>query len=65
MIANTEVPTDARWDPPLTTVAQPLYEIGYKAANYLYLYLSGTLAELPGETLSTKLVIRNSTARLQ
>ena len=46
-------------------VAQPLYEIGYKAANYLYLYLSGTLAELPGETLSTKLVIRNSTARLQ
>ena len=46
-------------------MAQPLYEIGYKAANYLYLYLSGTLAELPGETLETKLIIRNSTAKVK
>ena len=65
VVGFDDLSASAYLNPPLTTVAQPLYEIGYKAANYLYLYLSGTLAELPGETLSTKLVIRNSTARLQ
>ena len=65
IIGFDDLPGSAYLNPPLTTVAQPLYEIGYKAANYLYLYLSGTLAELPGETLETKLIIRNSTAKVK
>ncbi len=63
IIGFDDLPGSAYRNPPLTTVAQPLYEIGYKAANYLYLHLSGTLPELPGETLETKLIIRNSTAQ--
>lgn len=61
VIGFDDLPCSAYMNPPLTTVAQPLYEIGYKAANYLYLYLSGNLSELPGETLDTEFIIRNST----
>lgn len=62
IIGFDDLPCSAYLNPPLTTIAQPLYEIGYKAANYLYLYLSGNLNELPGETLETKFIVRNSTA---
>ncbi len=65
VIGFDDLPCSAYLNPPLTTVAQPLYEIGYKAANYLYRYLSGTLDELPGETLSTEFVLRNSTAAVK
>lgn len=47
--------------PSLTTVRQPIIELGYRAAKYLDMYLQGMLKELPREILPTELVVRRST----
>ncbi len=62
IVGFDDLPTSRYMNPPLTTVAQPMADIGYKAVNYLNLYLQGALPELPGEVLQTKLMLRNSTA---
>jgi DNA-binding LacI/PurR family transcriptional regulator len=47
----------------LTTVAQPTYDMGVKAADLLFARLDGTLAGDPKEVvLSPTLVIRDSCA---
>jgi LacI family transcriptional regulator len=52
--------------PPLTTVRQPVYEMGYMAADLLIMYIEGE-KEMKGRkmesvrNLNTELVIRNST----
>jgi DNA-binding LacI/PurR family transcriptional regulator len=47
--------------PSLTTVRQPITELGYRAAKYLDMFLQGMLKELPREILPTELVVRKST----
>lgn len=59
-----DLPLAGYFYPPLTTVRQPLYEMGAKAVNYLQLFLQNSLAELPGETLDFELVTRNSTKKI-
>jgi len=49
--------------PRLTTVAQPIYDMGMKAAELLFARLDGTLTGDPQEVvLSPSLVIRDSCA---
>lgn len=48
--------------PSLTTVAQPIYEIGYKASEKLINFINNK-SDYEDEFLPTKLVIRNSTRR--
>ena len=57
-----DLPQSEFLTPPLTTVRQPLFEVGAKAINYLQLYLQNNLEELPCETIDPELVIRNSSA---
>ena len=48
--------------PPLSTVKQPLHEIGYKAVRYLDLFEKGIIESLPKEVLPTELVVRKTTS---
>ncbi len=56
------LPIGEFFHPALTTVNQPLARIGYLAIKYLDEYLKGELEQLPGETLETELLIRDSAA---
>ncbi|WP_338788760.1 LacI family DNA-binding transcriptional regulator [Metabacillus sp. FJAT-53654] len=49
-------------NPPLTTISQNIFQLGYQAANLLIKMLEGTL-EPHVITLGTKLVVRESTAK--
>ncbi len=51
--------------PALTTVRQPLREIGDRAIRALDEFLKGQLSTLPAETLHTTLVIRDSVKNLK
>ncbi|GHJ49469.1 LacI family transcriptional regulator [Catellatospora sp. TT07R-123] len=54
----------AQWTaPPLTTVRQPLHEMGVSAARLLLRLVNGEHLEAPRIELATELVIRNSTAQ--
>lgn len=54
---------EARWSsPPLTTVRQPLAEMGLLAARTVLRLARGDVIESPRVELSTELVVRNSTA---
>lgn len=56
---------EARWaSPPLTTVRQPLAEMGMLAARTVLRLAQGEEIESPRIELATALVIRDSTARL-
>jgi LacI family transcriptional regulator len=60
------VETSAQIEPPLSTVAQPLYEIGALAANKLIRQIhhkekTGHLAPPQVDILKTDLIIRKST----
>lgn len=46
--------------PALTTVKQPLAELGYRAVQYLDEFLKNQRETLPCETLGTRLIIRDS-----
>jgi len=48
--------------PSLTTVAQPIYEIGYKASEKLINFINNK-SDYEDEFLPTKLVVRNSTRK--
>jgi len=48
-------------DPPLTTIAQPMRELGETAARLLLQRLANPLASVPGVLLPHRLVIRGST----
>jgi LacI family transcriptional regulator len=55
---------EVRWSsPPLTTVRQPLSEMGTLAARTVLRLAEGEAIESPGIELATELVVRESTAR--
>ncbi|MUL43778.1 LacI family transcriptional regulator [Streptomonospora sp. PA3] len=54
---------EARWaSPPLTTVRQPLAEMGRLAVRTVYRLIQGEAIESPRVELATELVVRDSTA---
>ena len=61
IVGHDDIQLAGHVDPPLTTVAWPMYELGQQSVRYLYSLGHGnTLAEPP--VLTPKLVIRRSTA---
>jgi DNA-binding LacI/PurR family transcriptional regulator len=54
--------TSRFYNPPLTTVRQPLREMGYEAAKWVDRKLKGKLEELPRKVLSPELIVRRSCA---
>lgn len=55
-------PTSRFYNPPLTTVRQPLREMGYEAAKLVDRKLKGKLKELPQKVLTSELIVRRSCA---
>jgi LacI family transcriptional regulator len=54
---------EVRWcSPPLTTVRQPLVEMGALAARTVLRMVAGGAVESPRVELTTELVVRHSTA---
>ncbi len=57
---------ESRWtSPPLTTVRQPLAEMGLLAARTVLRLAQGEEIETPGIELATELVVRDSSAPLK
>ena len=50
--------------PALTTVKQPLTELGFRAVKYLDEFLKNRRNNLPCETLETELIVRDSVANI-
>lgn len=46
--------------PPLTTIAQPIFDIGYTAAKFLVDAIEYPEREIPNKVFNTKLIIRES-----
>lgn len=46
--------------PKLTTVAQPIYELGYRAAEKLHELLTTGSVKVPKEMMKHKLIVRES-----
>ena len=64
VIGFDDIPYAHFFDPPLTTVRQPIYEMGKEAGRILLLRLEGEAG--PGrlhKTFPTQLVVRESTIR--
>jgi len=55
-------PNTAYLHPPLTTIRQPLHELGGAAVDALDDYLKGVIQQLPEIKMGTELVVRASTA---
>ena len=60
IIGFDDIPQAAHVHPPLSTVRQPLEEMGRSAVNLLFKYITNPLAEIERVELSTRLVIRES-----
>lgn len=61
LVGFDDVPLSAYTEPPLTTVAHPLYELGFKAAKLLYEVTTESLGiEAVNQTLPTTLLVRQS-----
>ena len=60
VIGFDDLPFAGYLAPPLTTVRQPLSEMGMRALHYLDEFLQHNRPDLPGEVLPTKLMIRES-----
>ncbi len=60
VIGFDDIPYGRYLHPALTTVKQPLLDLGYRAVKYLDEFLKNQRNDLPGETLDTKLVVRDS-----
>jgi LacI family transcriptional regulator len=64
IIGFDDIPQAAHMHPSLSTVHQPLEEMGRSAANLLCQYIANPLAEIERVELSTRLVIRESSQAL-
>ncbi len=64
VVGFDNIPEGALAEPPLTTVHQPLQEMGERAVELLVQLLAGSIPEQRHETLPTRLIVRRSTARL-
>ncbi|MDH2444049.1 substrate-binding domain-containing protein [Amnibacterium sp. CER49] len=62
VVGFDDVPEAAWGSPPLTTVRQPIAELGAAAVRMLLRVRTGRLAAVPREELATELVVRASTA---
>ena len=62
VIGFDDIPTAAQFYPPLTTVRQPLHQIGRSAVSTLLALIAGIDPASPQVTLPTDLVVRASTA---
>jgi len=49
------------YKPSLTTVRQPIYEMGYKAAELMLKIIEGKQKKVKGVVLKPELIIRDST----
>lgn len=65
IIAFDDPPSAAHLNPPLSTVRQPLYEMGERAMNLLFDVLIGSTPDPPTLYLPTELAIRESCRRLE
>lgn len=64
VIGFDDIPYAHFFDPPLTTVRQPMYEMGKEAGRILLLWLEGgTGAERLHKVFPTQLIVRESTLR--
>ena len=64
LIAFDDLPWSALLNPPLTTIAQPTYQLGQVAAETLLNRIKSPQNNVSMQRLSPSLVIRESTARL-
>jgi DNA-binding LacI/PurR family transcriptional regulator len=62
VVGFDDAPPAAHAHPPLTTVRQPLAEMGRRAAEMLIAWVEGTPPEPPRVVLPTRLVLRESCA---
>ncbi|WP_168792855.1 LacI family DNA-binding transcriptional regulator [Paraburkholderia aromaticivorans] len=60
VVGFDDISLAAQIDPPLTTIAQPMRELGETAARLLLQRLANPLANVPGVLLPHRLVIRGS-----
>jgi LacI family transcriptional regulator len=60
VVGFDDVPESAYFDPPLTTVHQPIFKLGFKAADYLVRTLEGKRPGVENTVLEPKLIIRKS-----
>ncbi|MFM0178316.1 LacI family DNA-binding transcriptional regulator [Paraburkholderia aspalathi] len=60
VVGFDDISLAAQVDPPLTTIAQPMRELGETAARLLLQRLANPLANVPGVLLPHRLVIRRS-----
>lgn len=60
IIGFDDIPQAAHMHPPLSTVRQPLEEMGRSAIDLLFKYIANPLAEIERVELSTRLVLRES-----
>jgi LacI family transcriptional regulator len=60
LVGFDDIPTAARFRPPLTTVRQPLDYMGRLAAEHLCSLIAGETDDALRVTLETKLVVRGS-----
>ena len=63
VIGFDDIQTAAYMNPPLTTVRQPLKEMGEMAARTLLDRIEGRLKDIPEIAIEPELVVRRSTAR--
>jgi LacI family transcriptional regulator len=62
VVGFDDIPAAAQFYPALTTIRQPLHQIGRSAVNTLLALIAGIEAASPQVTLPTEMVVRASTA---
>ncbi|HMB95526.1 MAG TPA: GntR family transcriptional regulator [Tepidisphaeraceae bacterium] len=62
VIALDDPPSAPHWNPPITTIRQPLCDMGQAAVNALFKLIQHADAKADALTLPTELVVRSSTA---
>jgi DNA-binding LacI/PurR family transcriptional regulator len=60
VVGFDDISLAAQIDPPLTTIAQPMRELGETAARLLLQRLANRAAQVPGVLLPHRLVVRGS-----
>ena len=65
VIGFDDIPFSAEYSPALTTVRQPLQQIGHSAVNTLLALIVGISPTAPQVSLPTELIVRSSTAIAQ
>ncbi|MEY2608470.1 MAG: LacI family transcriptional regulator, partial [Verrucomicrobiota bacterium] len=64
LVGFDDMPFAALLSPPLTTVRQPIRELGEAGANFLFQLIEGKLGQLPGLRLPVELILRDSVRRI-